>query len=134
MWDDLEELPVRGNSMQRDMIASIRKNGSITLNKTCSDTIISDIKDNNYVALSFSRKNNAIVLKFVNNKEHPAVMKLTKNHIVTFGAKSLFNYFKITFYEYIGKYELKIEDIPNLGKRWVILLNNRVVKDENRKS
>lgn len=126
MWDDLEEFSARGKSRQKKPIAAIRIDGVISFCRSFSDAAISELKDNTHVALVFSKKNNAIVLNFTNKKRHPKAMKVTKRHNISFGVKSLFNYYEISHEVYVGKFEVKLENIPNLGKCWVILLNNRI--------
>ncbi len=81
-----------------------------------------------YVVMQFARKKNAIVLDFKKDDASPGAAKITlktgQQSNCSIAAIAFFNYFMIDMEGVVGRHKAKLEEIPTLGKKWVVYLKN----------
>ena len=124
-WDDLEDFVHVGAKISKPVI-TINPNSTITLNAGFIHLAKNQILDNEYVHLSYSKKNQAIVFEFIkNSKGDEGAIKMTRQINIAISARSFFNYYLIDIDSVKGKYEPELIEIPGKCERWVVLLNKK---------
>lgn len=130
-WADLEVFTKVGAQLGRIPFISITKRKEFSISAAFISKTNDFLGENHSVILSYSRLNNAIVFNFLNNKGTECVsgIKITfKQHKQKNGrisAVSFFNYYKINMETVAGKYVPVLEDIPNIGTRWIIYIRGK---------
>lgn len=129
-WSDIKTFEEKGSRAHKSFI-TISERNSITLSSGFVRQAEQQILNMTHVVLGFSEANNAIIFHFINDDNSPEALKISPTPDVkkkgnsTIASKSFFSYFSIDAKKYAGKYEAFLEDVPNLGKTWVVFLKKR---------
>lgn len=141
-WSDLEVFMHVGAKIGKPYI-KITPRKSITFSSGFIHHAKTQIFGMTYAVLCFSKTKNAIVFRFTENSDLPGATKISINSGATkkakennissdtakgnasIAARAFFNYYSIDEKKYAGKYEAVLEDVPNLGKSWVVYLGKR---------
>ena len=123
-WDDLEDFVHVGAKISKPVI-TINPNSTITLNAGFIHLAKSQILDNEYVHLSYSKKNEAVVFEFTKNSKQEGAIKMTRQINIAISARSFFNYYLIDIDSAKGKYAPELVEISGKGARWVLFLNKK---------
>lgn len=123
-WGDLEEFVNVGAKISKPVI-TINPNSTITLNAGFIHLAKTQISDNEYVHLSYSKKNKAIVFEFTKDSKREGAIKMTKQINIAISARSFFNYYLIDINTVKGKYEPELITIPKKGERWVLFFSKK---------
>lgn len=125
-WTDLEYF-LKPKTRSIHPYVTITKKNVIVLSAGFIRHEKSQILGNTHVILAFSKKNRAIVFKFVSDSNSEGSIKInhrTSNIIISI--TSFIKEFNLNCNEYIGKYRAELEVIPEIGKLWVIYLNKNI--------
>lgn len=123
-WDDIDLFRNSGAKISLPYV-TISRVGSINLSAGFLHYAENQIDSCGYVELRYSKINNAILFKFTNVATDKITIKLTRPSAAKNGsiaAKSFLSYYNITV---TGRFIAKLEEIPQLGKLWVIYLNEQ---------
>ncbi len=85
-----------------------------------------EISAKTHAMLSFSKANNAIVFNFIATEDSPGAIKISFRGNATLAARSFFDYYAIDIDKYTGKYLARFENIPSLGRFWVLYLDEKI--------
>lgn len=134
-WGDLE-IFLQTRTKAVGPLITISNNKIITLSVGFLRHAKSQVADNTYVILSFSRTKNAIVFKFIPDDNSPGAIKMSirdknVNSGANLAAKSFFAFYEIEVEKYVGRYTAKLEEIPGRGPSWVVYLNEGLKKNES---
>lgn len=123
-WDDLEDFVHVGAKISKPII-TINPNSTITLNAGFMHVAKNQILDNEYVHLSYSQKNEAVVFEFTKDSKREGAIKMTRQINIAISARSFFNYYRLDINDVKGKYEPELISIPKKGERWVLFLSKK---------
>lgn len=123
-WDDLEDFVHVGAKISKPVI-TINPNSTITLNAGFIHLAKNQILNNEYVHLSYSQKNEAVVFEFTKDSKREGAIKMTRQINIAISARSFFNYYLIDIDSVRGKYTPELIEIPGKGERWVLLLSKK---------
>ncbi|HAT9591195.1 TPA: hypothetical protein JBD08_12460 [Legionella pneumophila subsp. pneumophila] len=127
-WNDLDRFRHSGAKIGVPYV-TLSKRKSITLSAGFVHKAQHQISNSNYVILYFSKSKNAIVFDFTSDKNDSGSIKMSKGSNVNIAGRSFFNYYMIDADKAEGKYIAKLENIPNIGERWVVYLNDKQLEE-----
>jgi len=113
-----------GNYVKGDKKIGLNKSGLIRLSSGfCRETNATSF---NYAILFFDSSNNAIAIKFTNDKREEGVFAVTKDRsAATISAKSFMTMNKINLRSYFGRYMWRKEMISDVGEVFIIELGRK---------
>ena len=124
-WSDLEVFSHVGAKIGSPQVTiSARK--SITLSSGFLHHAKNQVSGMSYAILSFSKSKKAIVFSFADNKNLAGSTKITLKGNAIIAARAFFNYYNIDSEKADGRYIAKLENIPNIGERWVVYLDQKL--------
>ncbi len=124
-WYDLERFKYAGAKIGNTRVTiSLRK--SITLSAGFMHHAKNQVEGMTHMLLSFSKSKNAIVFEFTSDPKAAGAVKITMKGNSIISARSFFNYYRIDVEKAAGRYAAKLESIPNLGKKWVVYLDQKL--------
>lgn len=107
----------------------ITDRGILLLNHSFMECAKKQLSDMKYAKYYFSKLNNSIVITFNKDGSPKGSFKITRGKsFSSICATSFLKYYFKDRSEWIGHYEPKLENIPNIGESWVIYLNNKIIK------
>lgn len=125
-FSDLEMAPKHGRLSLRSPMVYIGKAKSLVFREENIETYKGVFKKYSHVFLSYSRKNNAIVMEFTNNGSGDSTYKLSlSSYGFVTTCVSFFKYFDIDTVKYGGRYVVKLEKMSPDKSVWVIYLKTK---------
>lgn len=124
-WDDVKISSIK-NVRGSDAYVTFYLTTAKTTNLNLSSALMRKEFDNSYVIYGWSAKNNAIILFFSNDEEHPGASKLSKRTTsATSSIQSFLNVCGIEKNNVVGRYLPSYEKIGDKFG-WVIYLNKKL--------
>lgn len=120
-WSDIEFFLNKGVRKKNPFVSICRD--ILRFNLSCIRENFSE--NDTYIILSYSKKNHAISMQLTDDKDHEYGIKIYKHKTGwLLSIKSFLNHFGLE--NVSGRYTPTCVEIPNLGKRLVIYLDNKI--------
>ncbi len=125
-WVDLEVFKTDFANVGTPYI-TIRRRKSFRFSSGLLRHIKESVGSATHAVLSYSRSKHAVVFNFTDDYQKKGAMRIQSlgaNNFISAGAFFDFNVIDAEKSE--GKYMARLEDIPGIGKFWVIYLNEKI--------